>query len=129
MAGLSVRELTCRKIIFFSEFEPIDTQKGDYIETELFNRFDEQLVNTTRLRKTGPHTMKSHIKKIIRPELKYLVLYCFVFVSNHCFSNWQCVLHVRFLNLDFLKGKWFIYIHVHVQFEFEPHHEKTCIYE
>ena len=59
---------------FSSEFEPLDTQKEDYIKTVLINRFDEQLVNTTRLRKTGPHTMKSHIKKIIRPELKYLVI-------------------------------------------------------
>ena len=69
---LSLKMTVC--VFFSSEFEPLDTQKEDYIKTVLINRFDEQLVNTTRLRKTGPHTMKSHIKKIIRPELKYLVI-------------------------------------------------------
>ena len=65
---------------FSSEFEPIDTKKEDFIKNDLINGFDQQLVITTRLRKTGPHTMKSHMKKIIRPELKYLVLYQFIIV-------------------------------------------------
>lgn len=58
---------------FFAEFEPYDTEKENYIQHELMNKFDEQLVNTTRLRKTGPHIIRSHMKKTIRPELKYLV--------------------------------------------------------
>ena len=57
----------------FLEFEPLDTEKEKFFQHELMNRFDEQLVTTTQLRKTGPHLVRSHMKKMIRPELKHLV--------------------------------------------------------
>lgn len=63
-----------------AEFEPFDTSKEQHIQQVLMDCFDRQIMNTTRLRKTGPKQVRRKIKNLIRPELKYSVFISALFV-------------------------------------------------
>lgn len=60
-------------LLLFPEYEPLDKKKEEYINEDLAEQGNSQMVATTTMRVKGPKQIHKSMKKLIRNELCHIV--------------------------------------------------------